>query len=113
MPSDRARARDLGIVPGGLPAGQHDAITDVAGILVGHTTIIQGTDIRTGVTAVVPEYLTRPAPARQAPAGPTPSRPGPAASQPSRATRASSSWPLTRRWTPASWAGSPGGRSSP
>jgi len=103
MPGDRARARDLGIVPGGLPAGQHDAITDVAGILVGHTTIIQGTDIRTGVTAVVPEYLTRPAP----------SRPGPAASQPSRATRASSSWPLTRRWTPASWAGSPGGRSSP
>ncbi|MFI6825249.1 P1 family peptidase [Micromonospora sp. NPDC050187] len=51
------RARDLGIVVGALPTGRHNAITDVPGVLVGHTTIDDGADVRTGVTAVVPSGL--------------------------------------------------------
>jgi D-aminopeptidase len=54
----RARARDLGIVPGSLPTGELNAITDVAGVRVGHTTLIEGSDIRTGVTAIVHDELT-------------------------------------------------------
>lgn len=54
----RVRARDLGIVPGSLPPGQLNAITDVAGLRVGHTTLIEGSDIRTGVTAIVHDGLT-------------------------------------------------------
>ena len=54
----RARARDLGIVPGSLPPGQYNAITDVPGVRVGHTTLVDGTDIRTGVTAIVHDRLT-------------------------------------------------------
>lgn len=50
----RPRARDLGLKIGVLPAGPLDAITDVAGVAVGHTTIIRGDNIRTGVTAVLP-----------------------------------------------------------
>src|SRR5215210_4512688 len=50
----RPRARDIGLRVGVLPAGRLDAITDVAGVLVGHTTLIKGDDVRTGVTAVVP-----------------------------------------------------------
>ena len=50
----RPRARELGIAPGAMEAGPHNAITDVAGVRVGHTTIISGDHIRTGVTAVVP-----------------------------------------------------------
>ncbi len=50
----RPRARDLGIVVGILPPGPLDAITDVAGVEVGQTTIIRGTNIRTGVTAILP-----------------------------------------------------------
>ena len=50
----RPRASDLGLKVGVLPAGPLDAITDVAGVEVGHTTIIRGDDIRTGVTAIVP-----------------------------------------------------------
>ncbi|SIN29227.1 P1 family peptidase [Micromonospora cremea] len=53
----RRRARDLGIVVGTLPIGPHNAITDVDGILVGHTTIDDGADLHTGVTAVVPSQL--------------------------------------------------------
>jgi D-aminopeptidase len=53
------RARDLGIVVGALPTGPRDAITDVDGVLVGHTTIDDGADLHTGVTAVVPTSLTR------------------------------------------------------
>ena len=49
-----ARARDLGVVVGVLPHGPLNAITDVAGVAVGHTTIIRGSDVRTGVTAVLP-----------------------------------------------------------
>jgi D-aminopeptidase len=54
----RARARDLGIIPGSLPTGRHNAITDVAGVRVGHTTLIEGSDVRTGVTAIVHDGLT-------------------------------------------------------
>ena len=50
----RARASDLGLKVGILPSGPLDAITDVAGVAVGHTTIIRGDDVRTGVTAIVP-----------------------------------------------------------
>jgi D-aminopeptidase len=47
------RARDLGIPLEGTP-GPLNAITDVAGVAVGHATLIRGSDIRTGVTAVFP-----------------------------------------------------------
>ncbi|MFI7639756.1 P1 family peptidase [Nonomuraea sp. NPDC049400] len=57
-PRGRARARALGIVVGTLPTGPLNAITDVEGILVGHTTIDDGADLHTGVTAVVPRHLT-------------------------------------------------------
>lgn len=50
----RPRARDLGITVGIFEPGLHNAITDVAGVLVGHTTLIEGDDIRTGVTAIRP-----------------------------------------------------------
>jgi D-aminopeptidase len=50
----RPRARDLGITIGILPAGPNNAITDVAGVTVGQTTIIRGDNIRTGVTAILP-----------------------------------------------------------
>lgn len=52
--SARPRASDLGLKVGVLPAGPLDSITDVAGVEVGHTTIIRGENIRTGVTAVLP-----------------------------------------------------------
>ena len=48
------RARDLGIEIGRLPSGPANAITDVEGIRVGHTTLIEGDSIRTGVTVVLP-----------------------------------------------------------
>jgi D-aminopeptidase len=54
----RARARDLGIIPGSLRPGEHNAITDVPGVRVGHTTLIEGSDVRTGVTAIVHDGLT-------------------------------------------------------
>ncbi|HEY5883391.1 MAG TPA: P1 family peptidase [Pyrinomonadaceae bacterium] len=50
----RPRAREVGIKVGILPAGPLNAITDVNGVTVGHTTIIRGDNIRTGVTAVLP-----------------------------------------------------------
>src|SRR5687768_165294 len=50
----RPRARDLGIQPGAGTPGPLNAITDVAGVRVGHTTIVQGDNVRTGVTAIVP-----------------------------------------------------------
>lgn len=60
--TERVRARDLGIMPGMLPTGPANAITDVAGVLVGHTTIRRGAGslvrgvgpVRTGVTAILP-----------------------------------------------------------
>ena len=48
------RARELGIVVGSLEPGPNDAITDVEGVRVGHTTLIEGDDVRTGVTVVLP-----------------------------------------------------------
>lgn len=53
-PNQRPRASDLGLKIGVLPVGPLDAITDVAGVEVGHTTIIRGDDVRTGVTAILP-----------------------------------------------------------
>jgi D-aminopeptidase len=50
----RPRASDLGLKVGILPTGPLNAITDVAGVEVGHTTIISGDNVRTGVTAVLP-----------------------------------------------------------
>ena len=50
----RPRISDLGVKVGVLPTGPLDAITDVAGVTVGQTTIVRGDDIRTGVTAIVP-----------------------------------------------------------
>ncbi|MCU1385505.1 MAG: L-aminopeptidase/D-esterase, partial [Acidobacteria bacterium] len=50
----RPRARDLGIVVGIVPPGPRNAITDVDGVRVGHTTIVEGESVRTGVTAVLP-----------------------------------------------------------
>lgn len=50
----RPRARDVGVVVGVLPTGQFNAITDVAGVMVGHSTIVRDENIRTGVTAILP-----------------------------------------------------------
>ena len=50
----RPRARDIGVTVGILPTGELNAITDVAGVLVGHQTIVRGDNIRTGVTAILP-----------------------------------------------------------
>jgi D-aminopeptidase len=50
----RPRARELGLAPGVFPTGSHNAITDVAGVRVGQTTVIEGDSVRTGVTAILP-----------------------------------------------------------
>lgn len=50
----RCRFRALGLSCGILPTGPLNAITDVAGVLVGHVTLIEGDDIRTGATAILP-----------------------------------------------------------
>ncbi len=50
----KPRARDLGVAPGVLAPGPLNAITDVPGVRVGHTTVIRGDSVRTGVTAIVP-----------------------------------------------------------
>lgn len=50
----RPRARDLGLEPGVFSPGKLNAITDVPGVQVGHTTLIKGENIRTGVTAILP-----------------------------------------------------------
>ena len=50
----RPRARDLGIAPGAMPPGPLNAITDVADVRIGHTTIVEGDTVRTGVTAILP-----------------------------------------------------------
>lgn len=51
---NRKRAREHGVIIGVLPTGKHNAITDVQGVKVGHTTLVQGNNIRTGVTAILP-----------------------------------------------------------
>ena len=50
----RPRAREFGLVVGVLPTGPLNAITDVAGVAVGQVTVIEGRDVRTGVTAILP-----------------------------------------------------------
>ena len=70
-PLPRPRARHFGLRFGSLPTGEHNAITDVPGVRVGHVTLFHGTGdepiARTGVTAIVPdapiELFRRPMPA--------------------------------------------------
>ncbi len=50
----QTRPRDLGVAFGVLPTGPLNAITDVAGLKVGHLTKVEGDNIRTGVTAILP-----------------------------------------------------------
>jgi D-aminopeptidase len=50
----RPRVREIGLKIGVLPTGQLNAITDVAGVRVGHQTVIRGENVRTGVTAILP-----------------------------------------------------------
>jgi D-aminopeptidase len=54
VPDERPRLREFGLKTGVLSPGPLNAITDVAGVKVGHTTIIQGRDVRTGATAILP-----------------------------------------------------------
>lgn len=51
---NRPRARELGVSVGVIPTGTLNAITDIDGVLVGHTTLIRGDNVRTGVTAILP-----------------------------------------------------------
>jgi D-aminopeptidase len=57
-PDGKARARGRGVSFDGEP-GPYNAITDVAGVEVGYTTLIEGTDVRTGVTAILPRGKER------------------------------------------------------
>lgn len=50
----KGRLRDYGIAPGIFQPGEYNAITDVKGVKVGHVTRIEGNDVRTGVTAIIP-----------------------------------------------------------
>ena len=50
----RPRAADLGIPSGSLPRGPLDSITDISGVRVGHATLNQGDNVRTGVTVILP-----------------------------------------------------------
>jgi D-aminopeptidase len=52
--TDRPRLRDLDVATGVLDPGPLNTITDVAGVRVGHTTLIEGASVRTGVTAILP-----------------------------------------------------------
>ena len=54
MDSQNKRLRDYGIEIGVLKTGKLNAITDVEGVYVGHETIIEGNNVRTGVTAIIP-----------------------------------------------------------
>lgn len=51
-PGERPRARDLGVEVGIFEPGPWNAITDVAGVRVGHATVREGDRVRTGVTAI-------------------------------------------------------------
>lgn len=61
--AERMRARDLGIEVGVFRPGMHNAITDVSGVRVGHSTVVRAPDVRTGVTAIIPHsgnaYMSR------------------------------------------------------
>ncbi|MEM1144380.1 MAG: P1 family peptidase [Pseudomonadota bacterium] len=66
LAEERPRAREAGLAVGIFAPGELNAITDVGGVLVGHHTKIEGDDIRTGVTAIIPapgNLYTRPIPA--------------------------------------------------
>ncbi len=52
--SERPRARDLGLAPGVFQPGRYNAITDVAGVAVGQTTVWEADSVRTGVTVILP-----------------------------------------------------------
>jgi D-aminopeptidase len=54
LEAQKQRAREVGIEIGILPTGKQNSITDVAGVKVGHTTIILADSIRTGVTVIIP-----------------------------------------------------------
>lgn len=54
LASDPCRVRELGVKVGIFEPGKLNAITDVGGVRVGHSTLIRGADIRTGVTAILP-----------------------------------------------------------
>ena len=55
MPQEnRPRVREINLKIGILPTGTLNAITDVSGVKVGHSTIVRGENIRTGVTAILP-----------------------------------------------------------
>lgn len=54
MQAQTKRARDLGLRIGVLPTGPINAITDVQGVRVGHSTLVKGDSVRTGVTAILP-----------------------------------------------------------
>ncbi|MFH8974327.1 P1 family peptidase [Streptomyces sp. NPDC017890] len=58
----RCRARDLGIVVGPVDTGPFNAITDVPGVRVGHTTVRRQPDVHSGVTAIVPDLVGPQAP---------------------------------------------------
>ncbi len=51
---ERPRARDIGITPGIFRTGEHNAITDVSGVLVGQVTVVDGDSVNTGITAIRP-----------------------------------------------------------
>src|SRR5688572_4880942 len=51
---ERPRAREAGVTIGVLPTGPRNAIVDVEGVAVGHATLVEGDDVRTGVTAILP-----------------------------------------------------------
>ncbi|SFH06747.1 L-aminopeptidase DmpA. Serine peptidase. MEROPS family S58 [Pontibacter chinhatensis] len=51
---ERKRVREYGVKVGVLPTGKYNAITDVAGVTVGHMTLLEGENIRTGVTTILP-----------------------------------------------------------
>lgn len=54
LSAQNKRLRDYGIEVGVLKTGANNAITDVEGVKVGHTTLIKGDNVRTGVTAILP-----------------------------------------------------------
>lgn len=54
LTSAQMRAREMGLQFGVLPTGNLNAITDVSGVKVGHTTLIEGLGVRTGVTVILP-----------------------------------------------------------
>ncbi|WP_328491733.1 P1 family peptidase [Streptomyces sp. NBC_00414] len=54
-PAAARRAHELGLSVGGLPTGTHNALTDVPGVRVGHTTLVRPPLVHSGVTAIVPD----------------------------------------------------------